>query len=51
MGNTLSASNALFATYVPVNQATLRAVLEAHVQRSKKHRYSITSSVRVSSYT
>jgi hypothetical protein len=29
MGNTLSASNALFATYVPVNQATLRAVLEA----------------------
>jgi integrase len=29
MGNTLSASNALFATYVPVNQATLRTVLEA----------------------
>jgi hypothetical protein len=29
MGNTLSASNALFATYVPVNQATLRSVLEA----------------------
>lgn len=29
MGNTLSSSNALFATYVPVNQATLRAVLEA----------------------
>jgi integrase len=29
MGNTLSASNALFATYVPVNQATLRLVLEA----------------------
>jgi integrase len=29
MGNTLSASNALFATYVPVNHATLRTVLEA----------------------
>jgi hypothetical protein len=29
MGNTLSASNALFATYVPVNQATLQSVLEA----------------------
>jgi hypothetical protein len=29
MGNTLSASNALFATYVPVNPATLRTVLEA----------------------
>src|SRR5262249_58824806 len=28
MGNTLSASNALFATYVPVNQATLRSVVE-----------------------
>src|SRR5262249_44033598 len=27
--NTLSASNALFATYVPVNQVTLRTVLEA----------------------
>ena len=26
MGNTLSASNALFATYVPINPATLRAV-------------------------
>jgi hypothetical protein len=29
MGNTLSASNALFATYVPVNVATLREVMEA----------------------
>jgi hypothetical protein len=29
MGNTLSASNALFATYVPVNLATIRAVTEA----------------------
>lgn len=29
MGNTLSASNALFATYVPINQATLQTVLEA----------------------
>lgn len=29
MGNTLSASNALFATYVPVNIATISAVFEA----------------------
>jgi integrase len=29
MGNTLTASNALFATYVPINQATLQTVLEA----------------------
>jgi len=29
MGNTLSASNALFATYVPVNVATLRDVMTA----------------------
>jgi hypothetical protein len=29
MGNTLSASNALFATYVPVNVVTLRDVMEA----------------------
>jgi hypothetical protein len=29
MGNTLSASNALFATYVPVNVATLREVMTA----------------------
>ncbi len=29
MGNTLSASNALFATYVPINRATLRAVMTA----------------------
>jgi len=29
MGNTLASSNALFATYVPVNVATLRSVIEA----------------------
>jgi hypothetical protein len=29
MGNTLSTSNALFATYCPVNLATLRSVMEA----------------------
>jgi hypothetical protein len=29
MGNTLSASNALYATYVPINQATIRSVMEA----------------------
>lgn len=29
MGNTLSASNALFATYVPVNKASIQAVMEA----------------------
>jgi hypothetical protein len=29
MGNTLSASNALFATYVPVNATTIRSVAEA----------------------
>jgi hypothetical protein len=29
MGNTLATSNALFATYVPVNVATLRSVMEA----------------------
>lgn len=29
MGNTLSASNALFATYVPVNVSTLREVMSA----------------------
>lgn len=29
MGNTLSASNALWATYVPVNVTTIRSVLEA----------------------
>jgi hypothetical protein len=38
MGNTLSASNALFATYVPVNQATLRAVLEARRRGRSKLR-------------
>jgi hypothetical protein len=29
MGNTLGASNALYATYVPVNRASIRAVVEA----------------------
>jgi hypothetical protein len=29
MGNTLSASNALFATYVPVNATTINSVFEA----------------------
>jgi hypothetical protein len=38
MGNTLSASNALFATYVPVNQATLRTVLEARRRERSKLR-------------
>jgi integrase len=38
MGNTLSASNALFATYVPVNQATLRSVLEARRRGRSKLR-------------
>ncbi|MGZ8308691.1 MAG: hypothetical protein ACXWU0_02515 [Rhodoplanes sp.] len=38
MGNTLSASNALFATYVPVNQATLRTVLEARRKGRRKLR-------------
>ena len=38
MGNTLSASNALFATYVPVNQATLRSVLEARRRGRQKLR-------------
>jgi hypothetical protein len=38
MGNTLSASNALFATYVPVSQATLRTVLEARRRGRSKLR-------------
>ena len=29
MGNTLSASNTLYATYVPVNLATIRSVMDA----------------------
>ena len=29
MGNTLSASNVLFATYCPVNTTTIRSVMEA----------------------
>jgi integrase len=36
MGNTLSASNALFATYCPVNLTTVRSVMEArHRGRAK----------------
>jgi hypothetical protein len=38
MGNTLSASNALFTTYVPVNQATLRSVMEARRRGRRKLR-------------
>ena len=38
MGNTLSASNALFATYVPVSQATLQTVLEARRRGRSKLR-------------
>jgi len=38
MGNTLSASNALFATYVPINQATLQTVLEARRRGRSKLR-------------
>jgi hypothetical protein len=38
MGNTLSASNALFATYVPVNVATLRDVVEARRTGRRKLR-------------
>jgi hypothetical protein len=38
MGNTLGASNALFATYVPINQATLRSVMEARRRGRRKLR-------------
>ena len=38
MGNTLSASNALFATYVPVNLATIRSVMEARRKGRSKLR-------------
>jgi integrase len=38
MGNTLSASNALFATYVPVNVATIRSVMEARRRGRSKLR-------------
>jgi hypothetical protein len=38
MGNTLSASNALFATYVPVNVATLRDVMTARRAGRRKLR-------------
>jgi hypothetical protein len=38
MGNTLSASNALFATYVPVNLATIRGVMDARRRGRSKLR-------------
>jgi hypothetical protein len=38
MGNTLSASNALFATYVPVNVGTLRDVMAARRTGRRKLR-------------
>ena len=38
MGNTLSASNALFAIYVPVNVATLRDVMNARRAGRRKLR-------------
>ena len=38
MGNTLSASNTLFATYVPVNIATIRSVMEARRRGRSKMR-------------
>jgi hypothetical protein len=40
MGNTLSASNALFAIYVPVNFATLREVMAARRTGRRKLRSS-----------
>jgi hypothetical protein len=38
MGNTLHASNALFATYVPVNASSLKAVMEARRRGRSKLR-------------
>ncbi len=38
MGNTLSASNTLFATYVPVNLTTIRSVMEARRRGRSKLR-------------
>jgi hypothetical protein len=38
MGNTLSASNALFATYVPVNLLTIRSVMDARRRGRSKLR-------------
>jgi hypothetical protein len=38
MGNTLSASNALFATYVPVSVTTLREVMKARRAGRRKLR-------------
>jgi hypothetical protein len=38
MGNTLSASNALFAIYVPVNVTTLREVMDARRRGRSKLR-------------
>ncbi|NJL08519.1 MAG: hypothetical protein HC900_09840 [Methylacidiphilales bacterium] len=42
--NTLSASNALFSTYVPVNLATVRSVMEARKQGRAKLRENRTRS-------
>ena len=38
MGNTLSASNSLFATYVPVNATTIKSVFEARKKGRKAMR-------------
>ena len=38
MGNTLSASNALFATYCPTNVTTIRSVMEARLRGRTKLR-------------
>jgi hypothetical protein len=38
MGNTLSASNALFATYCPVNLTTIRSVMDARPRGRAKIR-------------
>lgn len=38
MGNTLAASNALFETYVPINQATIRSITEARRKGRKRLR-------------
>jgi hypothetical protein len=41
MGNTLSASNALFSTYCPVNLTTIRSVMEARRRGRAKLRGSV----------
>ena len=38
MGNTLSASNFLFATYVPISASTIRSVREARIRGRGKLR-------------